>query len=125
MPTKSQQQDEMINSFVASIPTMQTDIALLKQDTTFLKVASGTQNSKSDEIIKQLGTLSVVSKTDFEQYKKLMDDRLKLTEDYIASSKPGINFSNTLVNRWVTFLILLLLTAAIIAIVGKFIPVGV
>lgn len=135
MATKAQQQDEMVNTFVASIPTMQTDIALLKQDTSFLKVASATQNSKSDTIIESLGKLSVVSKADFEAYKKeevahktgtaeAIDKRFKLLEAFNEEHRPGIKFANALVSRWTTFLILLLLTAAVIALVGRFIPVG-
>lgn len=135
MTSKSQQQDEMVNTFVASIPTMQTDIALLKQDTAFLKVASNSQSGKSDAILESLGKLSVVSKADFDSYKekeekwkeefeKAIDKRFKVTENYLSEAKPGITFANALVNRWTTFLILLVLTSAVVAIVGKYMPIG-
>ena len=134
MVTKSQQQEELVNTFVASIPAMQTDIALLKQDTTFLKQASATQNTKSDTIIQTLGNLSVISKAEFEQYKKdeeewketfteSNDKRFRIIEKYYEDNKPGIKFANALVGRWTTFLIFLLLAAVVIALIGRFIPV--
>lgn len=135
MTTKSQQQDELVNTFVASIPTMQTDIALLKQDTTFLKEASTTQSNKSDTIIDRIGQLSVVTKSEFEDYKKeenawkeefvkTLDARFKPLEDYNDNNSPGVKFANALVSRWTTFLVLLILTAAVAVIAGKFMPVG-
>jgi hypothetical protein len=135
MATIKQQQDEMVNTFVASIPAMQTDIALLKQDTSFLKAASTEQTSTQKVILKSIGDLSVVSKAEFTEYKKdeakrrkdehgTINDRLTALEQYNEDTSPGTKFSNALVSRWTTFLILLLLTAAVIALVGRFIPIG-
>jgi len=124
MTAKGQQQDDMVNAFVASIPTMQTDIALLKQDTSFLKDASKQQNIKSDAILDRLDKLSVVSADQFEKYRIDIEARFKALEKYNNDTKPGVNFSNALVSRWTTFLILLLLTAAVIALVGHFVPIG-
>ncbi len=106
-----------------------------QQDTAFLKTASQTQSQKSDAILKSVGDLSVVSKVDFDTYKKeeekwkedfalAMDKRFKKTENYLSDSKSGITFANALVSRWTTFLVLLILTAAVIVIVGKYIPIG-
>lgn len=128
MTTKSQQQDEIVNTFVASIPTMQTDIALLKQDMVSVK-------KNGESVLEKMDKLSVVSKDDFEDYKRVeqkwkeefaeqIDTRFKTTETFVDDNKPGIKFANALVSRWVTFLVLLLLTAAVIVIVGRFIPVG-
>jgi hypothetical protein len=122
--TKSQQKDDMVNAFVASIPTMQTDIALLKKDTKFLTDAARAQSDKSDAIIERLDKMSVVTPEQLDNYKKDVDARFKTIESYINSTKPGVAFSNALVSRWTTFLVLLLLTAAVIALVGHFIPVG-
>lgn len=124
MPTKSQQQDDMVNAFVASIPTMQTDIALLKQDTGFLKEASKQQSAKSDTILDRLDHLSVVTPEQFSKYQETVDTRFKGIEKYINDTKPGTSFANALVSRWTTFLVLLLLTAAVIALIGHFIPLG-
>lgn len=129
MATQKQQQDEMVNSFVASIPAMQIDIALLKQDTTILKNSSLT-------IIERLDKLSVVSKADFDKHiiddQKWRDDFLKdidarfnKIEAFINDSKPGIKFANALVSRWITFLVLLILVAATIALVGRFVPLNI
>lgn len=128
MATQKQQTDEMVSTFVASIPAMQTDIALLKQDMSVVK-------KNGETVLDRLDRLSVVSKTDFEQYKKdeikrqeeyekKQDERFLEIEAFINDSKPGIKFANALVSRWTTFLVLLLLTAAVIALVGRFIPVG-
>lgn len=122
--TKAQQQDDMVTAFVASIPTMQTDIALLKQDTTFLKDASKTQSDKADAIIDRLDHLTVVTPEQFEKYKGEVDKRFKDLEKYNDDNKPGVAFANALVSRWTTFLVLLLLTAAVIALIGHFIPLG-
>lgn len=124
MAAANKQRDDMVNTFVASIPTMQTDIALLKQDTGFLKDASRTQNQKTDAIIERLDHLSVVSPDQFEKYKISVDVRFRALEKYNNDTKPGTAFSNALVSRWTTFLILLLLTAAVIALIGHFIPLG-
>ena len=135
MSSPKQQQDEMVSTFVASIPAMQTDIALLKQDTNFLKAASAQQNTKQDTILKSIGDLSVVSKSEFDTYKKdrvtleqevaeAIHKRFLALEKYNEDTKPGTKFANALVSRWTTFLVLLLLTAAVIAIVGRFIPIG-
>lgn len=128
MTTKSQQQDEIVNTFVSSIPTMQTDIALLKQDMVSVK-------KNGETVLDRLDKLSVVSKSDFEQYKRdeikwkedfmdQLDIRFKNTETFVEDNKQGIKFANALVSRWVTFLVLLLLTAAVVIIVGRFIPIG-
>lgn len=128
MATQKQQTDEMVSTFVASIPTMQTDIALLKQD-------MGVVKKNGETVLDRLDKLSVVSKTEFEDYKKdeqkwkeefmkALNERLEPTETFIEESKPGIKFANALVSRWITFLVLLLLTAAVIALVGRFIPIG-
>lgn len=135
MTTAKQQQEEMVNAFVAAIPGMQTDIALLKQDTKTIKSSQVVANGKSDQIIQRLDNLSVVSKADFDQFKlddkkwkddfeKAQDERFLKTETYIADKKPGINFSNALVSRWTTFLVLLLLVAAVVALIGHFLPIG-
>lgn len=125
MTAKGQQQDDMVNAFVVSIPGMQTDIALLKQDTQFLKEASRTQAQKSDTILDRLDHLSVVTPEQFETYKTTMDARVKLLEEYNDTNRPGVSFVNALVSRWTTFLVLLLLTAAVIVIAGKFVPFGI
>ena len=125
MATKAQQQqDEMVNTFVASIPTMQTDIALLKQDMSVVKTTNVT-------ILDNIKNLSVVTKSEFEKYKAeaqkerdAFELRLKALENENENNKPGVKFANALVSRWTTFLVLLLLTAAVIALVGRFIPVG-
>lgn len=128
MATKNQQQEEMMSAFVTSIPSMQTDIALLKQDMGFVK-------KNGETVLQRLDQLSVVSKTDFEKYKQeeqkakedfmeKLDERFKATENFIEENKQGIKFANALVSRWITFLVLLLLTAAVIALVGRFIPIG-
>jgi hypothetical protein len=117
MASKTQQQEDMVNTFVASIPTMQTDIALLKQDMSAVKKTGETVLSRIDE-------LSVVTKADFEKYKQDVDERFDKIEKYNTDNKPGVTFANALVSRWTTFLVLLLLTAAVIALVGHFIPIG-
>lgn len=128
MATQKQQTDEMVSTFVASIPTMQTDIALLKHD-------MGVVKKNGETVLARLDKLSVVSKTEFDDYKKeeqkwkeefmeALNERLKPTETFLDENKPGIKFANALVSRWVTFLVLLLLTAAVIALVGRFIPIG-
>lgn len=122
--TKSQQQEDMIGAFVASIPTMQTDIALLKQDTGFLKDSAKTQNQKTDAIIDRLEHLSVVSPDQFEKYKNIVEVRFKALEKYQNDTKPGVTFANALVSRWTTFLVLLILTAAVVVLIGHFMPIG-
>lgn len=128
MATQKQQTDEMVSTFVASIPTMQTDIALLKQD-------MGVVKKNGETVLDRLDKLSVVSKTEFDEYKKeeqkwkeefmeALDKRLEPTETFLDDNKQGVKFSQALVSRWVTFLVLLLLTAAVIVIAGRFIPVG-
>lgn len=128
MATQKQQTDEMVSTFVASIPTMQTDIALLKQD-------MGVVKRNGETVLARLNKLSVVSKAEFDDYKKeeqrwkdefmeALNERLKPTENFLDEHKQGIKFANALVSRWVTFLVLLLLTAAVIALVGRFIPIG-
>lgn len=128
MATQKQQKDEMVSTFVASIPTMQTDIALLKHD-------MGVVKKNGETVLDRLDKLSVVSKAEFEEYKQeeqkwkedfmeKLNKRLEATETFIDENKPGIKFANALVSRWVTFLVLLLLTAAVIVIAGRFIPVG-
>lgn len=121
--TKSQQQDDLVSAFVASIPTMQTDIALLKQDTGILKDSSKKNNAKSDMILEQLGKLSVVNPAQFDMYKGEVDTRFKVIEKYINDTKPGVAFANAIVSRWTTFLVLLVLTAAVIALIGHFVPI--
>lgn len=122
--TKSQQQDDMVSAFVASIPTMQTDIALLKQDTAILKDGTKANSDKSDLILKTLGNMSVVSQQQFSKYQEDVDKRFLAIEKYNNDNKPGVSFANALVSRWTTFLVLLLLTAAVIALIGHFIPLG-
>ncbi len=115
--TSKNQQEEMVNTFVASIPTMQTDIALLKRDMSATK-------KNVETVLEKLDKLSVVTKADFDKYKEEVDERFKTIEKYNEDNKPGVTFANALVSRWTTFLILLLLTAAVIALVGHFIPIG-
>lgn len=117
MTSRSQQQDEMVNTFVASIPTMQTDIALLKQDMSAVK-------KNGETVLTRLEDLSVVSKKDFEDYKTIVNTAIEELKQYNEDNKPGVKFSNALVSRWTTFLVLLLLTAAVIALIGHFIPIG-
>jgi len=128
MTTQKQAQEEMVNTFVASIPTMQTDIALLKQDLSAVK-------KNGEDVLAKINGLSVVSKVDFDQFKQdeqkwkdeftdQMNKRFLATETYIQDKKPGINFSNALVSRWTTFLVLLLLAAAVVALIGHFVPIG-
>lgn len=117
MTSKSQQQEEMVNTFVASIPTMQTDIALLKQDMSAVK-------KNGETLLTKIDGLSVVTKTEFEKYKEEVDERFNAIEKYNTENKPGVTFANALVSRWTTFLVLLLLVAAVVALVGKFIPIG-
>lgn len=129
------QKDDMVNSFISSIPTMQTDIALLKQDTDFLKEASKLQSTKTDAIIDRLDKLTVVTPAEFEKHRndeqqwkesfaKTMDERFGKIESFLSDSKPGISFVNALVSRWTTFLILLILIAAIVVGIGHIIPLG-
>lgn len=117
MTSKSQQQEEMVNTFVASIPTMQTDIALLKQDMSAVK-------KNGETLLTKIDGLSVITKTEFEKYKEEQDERFKAIEKYQEDNKPGVTFANALVSRWTTFLVLLLLTAAVIAAVSHFVPTG-
>ena len=128
MTTQKQQTEEMVSTFVASIPTMQTDIALLKQDMSVVK-------KNGETVLERLDKLSVVSKVEFDEYKKeeqkwkedfmeQLNKRLETTEDFLDENKTGIKFANALVSRWVTFLVLLLLTAGVIALVGRFVPLG-
>lgn len=135
MATPKQQKDDMVNNFIASIPTMQTDIALLKQDTSILKEGSKKQSDKSDLILDRLDKLTVVTPVEFEKHKqdeqkwrddltKDLNDRFGKIDSYLNDTKPGIKFANALVSRWTTFLVLLLLTAAVVVLVGHFIPIG-
>ena len=128
MTTQKQQTEEMVSTFVASIPTMQTDIALLKQDMSVVK-------KNGETVLERLDKLSVVSKVEFDEYKieeqkwkedfmEQLNKRLETTEDFLDENKTGIKFANALVSRWVTFLVLLLLTAGVIALVGRFVPLG-
>lgn len=123
MATKKQT-DDMVSTFIASIPTMQTDIALTKQDTAFLKAEASKQSTKSDAIIERLDKLSVVSPVEFEKHKKEVDERFEKLEDYNAENKPGVAFANALVSRWTTFLVLLILIAAIVVGIGHIVPLG-
>lgn len=124
MVTRNQQQEDMVNTFVASIPAMQTDIALLKQDTTILKDSSRASHKKSDMILDRLDNFSAVSPDQFEKYKVTVDKRFAALEEFVSENKPGVTFASALVNRWTTFLILLLLLAAFVVGVGRFVPIG-
>ena len=107
--------EEMVDTFIASIPTMQTDIALLKQDMSTVK-------KQGETLIETIESLSVVTKTEFDEHRNSVEGRLHAIEKYHEDTKPGVKFINTLVSKWLTFLSILLLASAVIALIGKFVP---
>tara|TARA_B100001250_G_scaffold140014_1_gene119925 strand:- start:797 stop:1150 length:354 start_codon:yes stop_codon:yes gene_type:complete len=115
--TSKNRQEEMVNTFVASIPTMQTDIALLKQDISTVK-------KQGETVLERLDALSVVSKEEFYDYKKEIEEQLNEIHKYNNANKPGVAFANAIVSRWTTFLVLLILAAAVVALIGKYVPLG-